>query len=81
MVKKVSISLSPESLGELDYIRDRLHLHPKIKLSNLIQQVIFEQYLYLQRSRHGSIDCDGDCSICPDDQICDHSKSIDRYII
>ena len=48
MGKKLSISLPEESIAQLDYIRDRLHLHPQIKLSNLIQQVIFEQYSYLQ---------------------------------
>lgn len=81
MVRKVSISLPEESIAQLDYIRNRLHLHSQIKLSNLIQQVIFEQYAYLQRPRHGLIDCDCDCSMCSDEQICDQSGSIDRYII
>lgn len=81
MVKKVSISLTPEALAQLDFLREKLKLNPKIKLSSLIQQVIFDEYSRLQSSKHGFPDCTDDCSHCSDEPICDYSRSIDRYII
>jgi len=80
-VKKVSISLTPESLAQLDFLREKLRLNPKIKLSSLIQQVIFDEYSRLQSSRHGFSDCSEDCEHCPDEPICDYSRAIDRYMV
>ena len=81
MVKKVSISLTPEALAQLDYIRERLRLHPNIKLSSLIQQVIFDEYSRLRSYKHGFPDCTDDCSHCSDEPICAYSRSVDRYIV
>ena len=81
MVKKVSISLTFESLAQLDFLREKLRLNPKIKLSSLIQQVIFDEYSRLQSSRHGFSDCTDDCNHCKDEPICPYSRSVDRYII
>jgi len=81
MVKKVSISLSPESLAQLDFLREKLRLNPKIKLSSLIQQVIFDEYSRLQNFKHGFPDCTDDCSHCSDEPICSYSRyAYDTYM-
>lgn len=43
-VDKVCISLPPETLAQMDYLRKHLGLTPTIKRSQLIQQIIFDAY-------------------------------------
>lgn len=47
-MNKISISLPDETLAQMDYIADRLRLHPRINRSALIQQIVYDLYMRLQ---------------------------------
>lgn len=91
MVQKYSISMSEETLKQLEYLRRRIGLPPEVKRSQLISAVIYRLYLDEVDSAadpptdppklHGFKDCPDDCEHCPDEPICDYCCSIDRFII
>lgn len=65
MVDKVCVSLYPETLAQMDYIAHRLRLHPCIKRSTLIQQIVYELYMRMQSDASNTI----------------QSGDVDEYII
>lgn len=79
-VIKVSISLSPETVAQLEYLRDALGIYPNVKRSQLIAQIIFDDYCRHQPIKavpmHGFPDCPDDCRSCEDQYVCDYFKEI-----
>lgn len=81
-VEKFSISLSPETLAQMDYLRDEMNIYKGVKRSQLISMIIFDAYCrYLPKEKpplssscHGFPDCQDDCNTCSDAFICDYYK-------
>jgi len=77
-VSKFSISLSPETLLQLEVLKKKYGCYSNVKRSQLISMIIFDAYSkYLTKesvTSHGFPNCKDDCSTCIDQFICDYYK-------